>query len=43
MSNAIIQLAQKLVNGGGVTVPALSGKQWGDLLFWINHLKGYSF
>lgn len=38
----IVTLADQLVKGWEVKIPAMKGTDWDSLLWWLNHLKGHT-
>jgi len=41
-TSQIVTLADEIVKGGSVKIPAMKFYEWDQVRWWIDYLKGYS-
>ncbi len=40
--NKIVNIADALVKGWQVKIPAMKSHEWDELRWWLEHLRGYA-
>ncbi len=40
--NKIVNIADALVKGWEVKIPAMKAHEWDELRWWLEHLRGYA-